>query len=304
MRFLGVILIILLILFSFHHQGLAEDNKYIVKPGDSLYTISRSLGVSLIALKEANRLEGNMIRPKQVLVIPVSKDAQGERQIKKIEILKEHYIVKKGDNLYSISKRVGVSVDEIKRINHLRSSSLKIGQRLLLNKPSIHIEDELEDIPSDAEMSSEVLSIEGDVEIESKPIGKWKSEEERNLFIRVVKTFLGVPYKLGGSTLKGIDCSAFVKKIYEIFNIDLPRTVREQFKFGKKVEKDQLEKGDLVFFRSNRANNAHVGIYIGDNKFVHASYRDREVRIDDLNSPYFKRYFLKGIRVKELERES
>ncbi len=52
--------------------------------------------------------------------------------------------------------------------------------------------------------------------------GNWKSPEERNLFVRVVRNFLGVPYRLGGSTLKGIDCSAFVKKIYEIFNIRAP----------------------------------------------------------------------------------
>jgi cell wall-associated NlpC family hydrolase len=93
-----------------------------------------------------------------------------------------------------------------------------------------------------------------------------------------VKTFLGVPYKLGGSTLRGIDCSAFVKKIYEIFSIQLPRTTREQFSIGKMVEKEQLKEGDLVFFR-RRGNSAHVGIYIGDNQFVHASSYNREVKI-------------------------
>jgi cell wall-associated NlpC family hydrolase len=119
----------------------------------------------------------------------------------------------------------------------------------------------------------------------------------------VVKTFLGVPYKLGGSTLKGIDCSAFVKKIYEIFRVDLPRTTREQFSVGRKVEKNQLEEGDLVFFK-RRGNSAHVGIYIGANQFIHASSRNREVKIDHLDMPYFNARFIKGVRVMELERES
>ena len=121
--------------------------------------------------------------------------------------------------------------------------------------------------------------------------------------MRVVKTFLGVPYKLGGSTLKGMDCSAFVKKIYELFNIELPRTTREQFSIGKKIQKNQLEEGDLVFFREG-GNRSHVGIYVGDNQFVHASSYSREVKIDYLDTPYYSKRFLRGIRVKELERES
>jgi cell wall-associated NlpC family hydrolase len=132
--------------------------------------------------------------------------------------------------------------------------------------------------------------------------GKWNNSDERSLFVRVVKTFLGVPYKLGGSTLRGIDCSAFVKKIYEIFNIELPRTTREQFLIGKNVEKESLEEGDLVFFK-RKGNSSHVGIYIGANQFVHASSYNRQVKIDYLDAPYYSQRFLKGVRVKELEKE-
>ena len=115
----------------------------------------------------------------------------------------------------------------------------------------------------------------------------------------MVKTFLGVPYKLGGSTLRGIDCSGFVKKIYEIFSVELPRTTREQFWVGKKIEKESLEEGDLVFFK-RQGNLAHVGIYIGANQFVHASSHNKEVKIDYLDAPYYNNRFLKGVRVKEL----
>lgn len=160
--------------------------------------------------------------------------------------------------------------------------------------------------PGDSEESTvERLSEgNGDKQEAAEPLGKWSNPEERNLFVRVVKTFLGAPYRLGGSTLKGIDCSAFVKKIYEIFNILLPRTAREQFHIGKKIEKHELEEGDLVFFKARRPNNAHVGIYIGNNEFVHASNRKKEVKVDNLDTPYFSKRFLKGVRIKELERET
>jgi cell wall-associated NlpC family hydrolase len=155
--------------------------------------------------------------------------------------------------------------------------------------------------PADGEESLEPSEREGE-SVASTVLGKWSNLEERSLLVRVVKVFLGAPYKLGGSTLKGIDCSALVKKIYEVFNIELPRTTREQFSIGKKVEKDQLEEGDLVFFRE-RGNRAHVGIYVGGNQFVHASSYSREVKIDYLDTPYYSKRFLRGVRVKELEKE-
>ncbi len=117
----------------------------------------------------------------------------------------------------------------------------------------------------------------------------------------MVKNFLGVPYRLGGSTLRGIDCSAFVKKIYEIFNTTLPRTVREPSRFGKSVRKEELQEGDLVFFNARRASISHVGIYIGNREFVHASSETRQVKVDSLDMPYFSKHFLRGVRIKELE---
>jgi hypothetical protein len=188
-------------------------------------------------------------------------------------------------------------------MNQLHSSNLKIGQLLILPKVENRVEggEEFGDVEEVAEEG--VTDGNGDGKGSPEALGKWSNPEERNLFVRVVKTFLGAPYRLGGSTLKGIDCSAFVKKIYQVFSVDLPRTAREQFSIGKKVEKGQLEEGDLVFFKTRRANNTHVGIYIGNNEFVHASSRNKEVKVDNLDAPYFNQRFLTGVRVKELETE-
>jgi cell wall-associated NlpC family hydrolase len=318
--FLKGALIILFLSFTPYQQGLAEE-RYTVKPGDTLFEISKSFGVNIDALKKANHLERDTIKPKQVLLIPTQKERQtGEKTkrssgknpqrastevVKKPSAERECYVVQKGDSLYSISKRVGLSIEEIKKTNGLKSTALNTGQKLLLRKEEMERDEEVEEL-GDVEEVTEVVQAEGKNEEQgaSNSVGKWSNTEERNLFIRVVKNFLGVPYRLGGSTLKGIDCSAFVKKIYEIFNVQLPRTVREQFLFGRKVDKNELEEGDLVFFKTRRANNAHVGIYIGKNQFVHASSRNKEVRVDNLDTPYFNQRFLRGVRVKELERES
>jgi len=310
LKILGIGLIILLIWVGICQKGWTEE-KYTVKPGDTLYGISRSVGVGVEALKKANALEDDSIKPKQILTIPsqggkrtegvVEKPSgQASKKLsagaaKRTSGEMDSYAVQRGDSLYTISRKVGFSAEEIKKVNGLHTSALKIGQVLLLPRDGGRPDDEAEELDDgDGTGQAEPSP--------SAPLGKWSNPEERSLLVRVAKTFLGVPYKLGGSTLRGIDCSAFVRKIYEIFNIELPRTTREQFKIGKKVDMAQLEEGDLVFFR-RRGDRAHVGIYVGDNQFVHASSYSREVKIDHLNTPYYSQRFLRGVRVKELERE-
>ncbi len=298
---LGVMLVVLIL--SLCAEGLSAEERYTVKSGDSLYTIAKAYGVSVEALKEANGLRGNGLKPKQVLLIPNPKKRPAERTSSQVVSETESYIVKQGDSLFSISKRTGISIEEIKRVNKLQTNVLKTGQRLVLRKQDLHREEELEEL-GDAGEPFESLKVPAETQTNTEPLGKWRSSEERSLFIRVVKTFLGVPYRLGGNTLKGIDCSGFVRKMFEIFNVSLPRTAREQLCIGKRVGREELEEGDLIFFKTRHANNAHVGIYIGNNEFVHASYRSKEVRVDSLETPYFKQRFVSGVRIIELERES
>jgi cell wall-associated NlpC family hydrolase len=123
------------------------------------------------------------------------------------------------------------------------------------------------------------------------------------LLVKVATGFLGAPYKLGGATVQGIDCSAYVRKMYQFFDITLPRTAREQSRVGMAVGKDELEEGDLVFFRTRRPVG-HVGIYVGNNEFVHASSGERFVRIDSLDKPYFQKRFVRAVRIKGLEKSN
>lgn len=315
---LGVGWVVLSLSLGICQRGWAEE-KYTIQPGDTLYEISKSFGVSLEALKKANALERNSIKPKQVLTIPTRREKNEDEDSRTPSTLSfkkdssapvrrasgemDSYVVERGDTLFGISRKVGLPIEEIKRINRLHTHALKIGQILILPKEENRLDEKAEE-SGDGEAVPGFFRREGEngESVASTPLGKWSNPEERSLLVRVVKTFLGVPYKLGGSTLKGIDCSALVKRIYEVFNIQLPRTTREQFSIGKKIEKNQLEEGDLVFFRES-GNRSHVGIYVGDNQFVHASSYSREVKIDYLDTPYYSKRFLRGVRVKELERE-
>ena len=105
-----------------------------------------------------------------------------------------------------------------------------------------------------------------------------------------------VPYRIGGTGMNGIDCSAFVKGITtEAFSINLPRTSREQADYSSTISKEQLREGDLVFFNTG-GGISHVGMYLSNNKFVHAS-TSMGVVISDLNETYWNKRFVKAGRI-------
>ncbi|MCX6167325.1 MAG: NlpC/P60 family protein [Sphingobacteriales bacterium] len=112
-----------------------------------------------------------------------------------------------------------------------------------------------------------------------------------------VYDWIGTPYRFGGSSRNGIDCSAFTKEIYsKVFNTVIQRNSREIFSMSTPVSREELKEGDLVFFKINSRSISHVGIYLGNNRFAHAS-SSRGVVLSNLNDPYYKRYFYKGGRL-------
>jgi cell wall-associated NlpC family hydrolase len=106
------------------------------------------------------------------------------------------------------------------------------------------------------------------------------------------KKYLGAPYKWGASSGKAFDCSGYVLYIMKKFNVNLERTASSQFQNGIKVDKDDLQAGDLVFFTTYKKGPSHVGMYIGDNKFIHASSGVDHVTITDLDTNYYKKRYL------------
>ncbi len=111
--------------------------------------------------------------------------------------------------------------------------------------------------------------------------------------------WLGTPYRNGGTTKRGVDCSGFTQSIYQsVYHTKLKRTTQAQKKQAKRVGKRSLREGDLVFFSSKRSRRkvAHVGVYLKNNLFIHAS-SSRGVIVSNLNSTYYKRHWLHGGRI-------
>ncbi len=110
-------------------------------------------------------------------------------------------------------------------------------------------------------------------------------------------SLLGTPYVYGGEDKNGMDCSAFVKRIYsDVFQVSLPRTTKEQMQLGIEIQLENIKLGDLIFFNTSNEVPSHVGIYIEDNLFAHASV-SFGVTISSLESSYYKKTYITTKRI-------
>ena len=133
----------------------------------------------------------------------------------------------------------------------------------------------------------------------SQVMGVAVSATSNTKMYQFIYDWLGTPYRLGGDTEKGIDCSGFAYKLYDkTFNTIIGNNSRNIFSMVNPINKTELKEGDLVFFKIGSKSISHVGVYIGDNKFAHAS-TSKGVMISNLNEPYWQRYFYKGGRILE-----
>jgi len=118
--------------------------------------------------------------------------------------------------------------------------------------------------------------------------------------------FLGVPYRRGGNTAEsGFDCSGFVRAMYnQTVGHLLPRRAEEQAAATEKIDRSELKPGDLVFFNTMRRTFSHVGIYVGEGKFIHSPRTGAQVRVEDMNGSYWQRRFDGARRVLSQEPDS
>ncbi|MGZ9713439.1 C40 family peptidase [Glaciimonas sp. GNP009] len=114
---------------------------------------------------------------------------------------------------------------------------------------------------------------------------------------------IGINYKYGGNTPQtGLDCSGLVRYVFkEALGINLPRTSAELSKEGEKVDQDDLKPGDLVFYNTLKRSFSHVGIYLGDNKFIHAPRTGSSVRVESMDIAYWKNRFNGARRISDLD---
>jgi peptidoglycan endopeptidase LytE len=281
-----------------------------VKKNETLYSLAKKYHVSLSELKSANNLVNNQLKPGVRLVIPprsAAADAGGT-----VTGSAATYKVRKGDTLARISRKTGVSASELKRFNSLGRSRVKPGQILVLKntaaeadaKPRLAKKTQLRynDLFNEKDYEQSLAELtEADP---NKPVELSKSMELKSDSTKMLRStaygFLGTRYRFGGSSRSGIDCSSFVQKVFHELEISLPRTAREQFEIGNEVSPGDLQKGDLIFFRTYAPYPSHVGIYLGNNRMIHASSRDRRVVISPMNTPYYRARFIGAKRIAKI----
>jgi peptidoglycan DL-endopeptidase LytE len=262
-----------------------DSSYYSVRRGDTLSSIARKCSMPVSELRKINNLRSTRLRIGQRLAVKKS----GPKT----------YTVKRGDNIYRIAKRFDMDVDEIKDINTLGTEPLRPGQKILLEP-----EPETEQEPGkDEAVLSQGHAEQAYVEEEIKKVSELKELSLKERLILFAKKMTDIPYRFGGSSLFGIDCSAFVQKVYGLVGMEIPRSAREQFSEGDPVDKEELSVGDLVFFRTYASFPSHVGIYLGNNLFIHASSRSRKVTVDSLETPYYLKRFIGAKRLIEGKQE-
>lgn len=127
------------------------------------------------------------------------------------------------------------------------------------------------------------------------------AEEVKNpKMFEFIDDWYGTPYRLGGTTKKGVDCSAFSQFLFtSVYGLSIPRTAREQYNLTNRISRTELKEGDLIFFNT-RGGVSHVGVYLQNNKFVHAS-TSGGVMISDIFDEYWVKRFVGVGRLKDRE---
>jgi cell wall-associated NlpC family hydrolase len=248
-----------LILTAFGASASADGNTYTVQSGDSLWKISQSYHVTVDQLKTWNQLSSDTIYVNQNLLIVPPASAPAPSVTSEATV---SYTVKAGDTLYALAKTFGTTVSDIKSINGLTADLIQIGQQLK--------------IPTTTATTS-------------APVVTVPSVSKAEAVIDEAKKYIGVPYLWGGSTQAGFDCSGLVNYVFNKVGVSVPRTVATLWAAEQRVSVPNP--GDLVFFDINQTGTAtHVGIYTGDNKFIHAG--STGVTISDMTLTYWKTRYM------------
>jgi peptidoglycan endopeptidase LytE len=177
------------------------------------------------------------------------------------------YIVQSGDTLGGIASKVGMTISELKTLNHMTADWIYVGQKLKIKGTSLSVP---ESTPPQTPPSS--------------------GNDVAAKIVSTAKSLMGIPYVWGGSTTSGFDCSGFIYYVANKAGIEISRYTAEGF-YNRSYYVDKPQAGDLVFFENTYKNGiSHVGFYIGNNQFIHAD-ESRGIAVSSLSNSYFKEHF-------------
>jgi peptidoglycan endopeptidase LytE len=300
-------------------------SSYVVRQGDSLWTIAARLHVGLERLLSVNHLtDASTIHPGERLVVPDAAAAPAPSGAPRATT----YVVRAGDTLSAIAARMGVGVQPLAAANHLSlASTLHPGQTLvapgaeassasapgparIAAGPTRAIGSPVSDAPAHpaaaagptsvtATAPSQVARAQTASRAALAPVRTSLPSRGAAFTSAVVRTalrFLGRPYQWAGIGNRGFDCSGLVFRVFASMGLSVPHSSFDQFREGIAVPRWALSPGDLVFFHTYGYGASHVGIYVGGDRFVHAS-SDRGVVISSLSEPYYYYRYLGARRI-------
>lgn len=277
---------------------------YKVVKNDSLWAISKKYGVSVSSLKKANSLSGNTIYVGQTLKIPSSSKTTSLKSttktstssktaaVKATATSSTTYKVAKGDTLWSIAKKYGVSVSALQKANNLSSSLIYIGQSLKLasSLTSYTTNGVTKSTTTSSTTKSTTTKTKSSTSTSKAAVSQAPTSIKRSSttassanITAYALTFLGVPYVWGGTTPSGFDCSGYVQYVYSHFGINVGRTTYTQQYAGTKISVASAQAGDLYFWGSY-GSAYHVAIALGGGQYVMAPAPGQVVRTGSVSS--------------------
>jgi len=307
------------------YAASSKTVKHTIKSGESLYTIAKKNHTTIATLCKLNGIKkSEVLKIGHTIKVPGNKTAHkskkriAKKQTTKIKTAK--YVVKSGDTLSGIAQKHHTTVSSLRKLNHLRSTeSIKPGQKLVLKAPAKQKIKVAKRHSKKAEKklaktlkhmrSSHIAKVNvkkshkfslSDIVFGNS--GKLSAKSKR--IIALAKQKLGKRYVWGATGQRNtFDCSGFTTYVCQKNGIKLPRRAIQQSKVGKPVKRSELKPGDLVFFDTSKHRRGyvnHVGIYIGNGKFIHASSAKKKVIITSLNKPFYSQRFKGARRVASL----
>src|SRR3990170_436148 len=267
------------ILFVAFAAGTAlADTTHIVQPGETLWAIASTHGISVGVIARANGLRDvDRLQPGQRLVIPAvasRPDAPAAPEPRYTT-----HKIKAGDTLWVLARRFGMSVEELAALNGITpEATLQLGQVLKVKAAPAPPRG-----PSVRPPTTPLRRI-------SAP--PYRGAGWANSLIGLARRFIGTKYRWGATGPSAFDCSGFLQYVYARTGVSLPRTTYYMYQAGRPVPQGELLPGDMVFFTTYRPGPSHAGIYLGDDRFIHSSSGYGSVTITPLGKEYYRKRYL------------